>query len=1099
MMSLVSSFIILFLFATSGAAQTLPLEQLLKQQSQGLPSGSDLQSLENILSEQGFETNPLNDTSTRRAKDPVIPNEQNVEALNQRLAKEEAQKLLQEGQAMSSDLFVGQSKAQSLSMVETYYKVLTGEILKVFGTGKAARSNNISALSPDALLFFNTLGSDYLLAPGDVIAISIRGLRNTDEETVIDGEGKIVLSGMLPVNASGRSIADLQSDIKQILEVDDASASVYVSLSAARLVSVQITGAVGTPGTIAVPAYTPVSRILPLAGDILPQGSSRNITLFQNGDRQVVDLYQSLLGLDASVDTLVANNARLHVGDQGGTVAVAGFVGRPGIFELAPGQTEISTQELFGFANIRLMAPGTKLDLLRFNDQGVPASEPIAFGKDQMIQAGQALQVQFVQTRSQTNIKVYGAVEKPFSVNSVSETSIAELLRNGAALRPDVYMDFALIAGNQSEIGADRAINLNNALKFPDQFLIQPGETLIILDLNQYQTLLNQSLTEPGGRITQLLISAEPGEVFLDGKRVAFVAINEDQRIKDIFDNQLSIPQDISYDFALLFDPKKAEQKPRAFSFSDSLKANSNYGLRNAERLQLFTAAFLRQVKLPKLENYPPAQTFQYENQPEAELARIEKSTLGGTGLADGQGLGLGRKLDMSAEVDLAARFIAASHPAVTFLDGKQYSFLPPDIDFSTTWFAQEVTRSGDVYPLYAEISTRSQDGFSFSSRAYGLGALVGLETVFVTEESMKLDFFTRSFVEQFVLKNERFSISENQDQSYVALHASSRFVSGAVRQPGRYPIANDVTLDLLLRVAGGTLPLADLKNVILRTYVVKADGALDLQRSKVIDLTSLDPASIRLSGEYDIRIPALMNNAFSGVVTLDGQVQFPGKYTFGRDETLHDVIERAGGLTEVAYPLGAIMIRRSLKAEQTRANLTLARQVEQSVLSLSQNASVEQSQQIPAVLALANQLRTLSGAGRQIVNAALKNRENPVFLEDGDTLFIPKRPSHVSVIGSVYNEVSAIYAPFKTPRDYILEAGGTSKIADSKNVYMVLPNGQSEPIGAIDSADVIIPPGAVLIVPPRVDKLSPLGLSRVVSDILGNIATSLLAINAVQ
>jgi len=120
----------------------------------------------------------------------------------------------------------------------------------------------------------------------------------------------------------------VQSDIKQILEVDDASANVYVSLAAARLVSVQITGAIGQPGTVAVPAYTPVSRILPLVGDILPQGSARNITLFQNGDRQIVDLYQSLLGLDAAVDPLVVNNARLHVGDQGGTVAVAGFVGR---------------------------------------------------------------------------------------------------------------------------------------------------------------------------------------------------------------------------------------------------------------------------------------------------------------------------------------------------------------------------------------------------------------------------------------------------------------------------------------------------------------------------------------------------------------------------------------------------------------------------------------------------------------------------------------------------------------------------------------------------------------------------------------------------
>ena len=80
------------------------------------------------------------------------------------------------------------------------------------------------------------------------------------------------------------------------------------------------------------------------------------------------------------------------------------------------------------------MAPGTKMDLLRFNDQGVPTSEPIAFGKDQMVQAGKALQIQFVQTRSQSDVKVFGAVEKPFSLNVVNPIPIAELLRNGAAL-----------------------------------------------------------------------------------------------------------------------------------------------------------------------------------------------------------------------------------------------------------------------------------------------------------------------------------------------------------------------------------------------------------------------------------------------------------------------------------------------------------------------------------------------------------------------------------------------------------------------------------------------------------------------------------------
>ena len=921
---------------------------------------------------------------------------------------------------------------------------------------------------------------------------------------------------MLPVIAAGRSIADVQSDIKQVLEVDDASANVYVSLSAARLVSVQITGAIGQPGTVAVPAYTPVSRILPLVGDILPQGSARNITLFQNGDRQIIDLYQSLLGLDAAVDPLVVNNARLHVGDQGGTVAVAGFVGRSGIFELAAGQTAISTDELFRLANIRLMAPGTKMDLLRFNDQGVPTSEPIALGKDQMVQAGQALQIQFVQTSSQSDVKVFGAVEKPFSLNVVNPIPIAELLRNGAALTSDVYMDFALIAGNRSENGADRTINLTKALRFPDRFLIQPGETLIILNLNQYQTLLRQSLTEPSGRISQLLVSAEPAEVFLDGRRVAFVAASGGQTIADIFGTQLSFPQDIDYDFSLLFDTKAVAQKPKAFLLSEALTEASGYDLRRGARLQLFTTTFLRNVNLPNLKNFSVDQTvlesasgtqnktaregiasstsMSLANQSNASAGQVQGAELDSQIAFETQS-----QLDMGGELAVAARGISASAPTVIFVNGQQYGFLPSDVRFSNTRLARELTRTAEIYPLYAEVATQAPDGYSFETRSFALGALASRQSTFSTQASMRLDFYTQEFIRRFVLPNNPVKTTEDLSKAVETLRAAGRFISGAIRQPGQYPVAADLSLDLFLRVAGGALPNADLKNVILRTYVVSRNGEIDLQRSKRIDLTAVSPASIKLSGNYDILIPALVNNAVSGVVALNGQVQRPGNYTVGRDETLHDIIERAGGFTEVAYPLGAVLTRQSLKEEQTRANLSLARQVEQSILSLSQNASAEQSQQIPAVIGLANQLRTLSGSGRQIVNAALKSGENPVFLEDGDSLFIPKRPSHVSVIGSVYNEVSAVYAPYKTPRNYISEAGGTSKIADSKNVYMVLPNGQSEPIGEIDSANVIIPPGAVLIVPPKVDKLSPLGLSRVVSDILSNIATSVLAINAVR
>ena len=847
MMSLVRSFIFMVLFATNGVAQTSPLDLLLQQQSQGLPFGTDMQSLEDMFSGQGFDINPENDART--AKEPVIPNEQNVKLLDRRLTAEEAQQRRQEGQALSNGLLGGQSKTQTLSMVETYYKILTGESLDVFGTGKSATSNNIADDPADELLFFNSLGSGYRLAAGDVLAISIRGLSSTDEEAVVDGEGKIAIPGMLPVIAAGRSIADVQSDIKQVLEVDDASANVYVSLSAARLVSVQITGAIGQPGTVAVPAYTPVSRILPLVGDILPQGSARNITLFQSGDRQIVDLYQSLLGLDVAVDPLVINNARLHVGDQGGTVAVAGFVGRPGIFELAAGQTAISTDELFRLANIRLMAPGTKMDLLRFNDQGVPASEPIAFGKDQMVQAGQALQIKFVQTRSQSDVKVFGAVEKPFSLNVVNPIPIAELLRNGAALTSDVYMDFALIAGNRSENGADRTINLTKALRFPDRFLIQPGETLIVLNLNQYQTLLRQSLTEPSGRISQLLISAEPAEVFLDGRRVAFVAASGGQAISDIFGTQLSVPQDIDYDFSLLFDPKAVAQKPKAFLLSEALTEASGYDLRGGARLQLFTTTFLRDVNLPNLKNFSVDQTglesasdTQNKTAREAIMSSTSMSLANQSNASAGQVQGAEldsqiafetqSQLDMGGELAVAARGISASSPTVIFVNGQQYGFLPSDVRFSNTRLARELTRTAEIYPLYAEVATQAPDGYSFETRSFALGALASRQSTFSTQASMRLDFYTQEFIRRFVLPNNPVKTTEDLSKAAETLRAAGRFISGAVRQPGQYPVAADLSLDLFLRVAGGALPNADLKNVILRTYVVSRNGEIDLQRS---------------------------------------------------------------------------------------------------------------------------------------------------------------------------------------------------------------------------------------------------------------------------
>ena len=122
-------------------------------------------------------------------------------------------------------------------------------------------------------------------------------------------------------------------------------------------------------------------------------------------------------------------------------------------------------------------------------------------------------------------------------------------------------------------------------------------------------------------------------------------------------------------------------------------------------------------------------------------------------------------------------------------------------------------------------------------------------------------------------------------------------------------------------------------------------------------------------------------------------------------------------------------------------------------------------------------------------------SRTGQLYLQDGDKLMVPKRPSHVSVVGAVQRTTVASYSKNKNFNDYIYAAGGLTKMADVHKSYVLLPNGESR---ILDNT-TIIPVGSVVVVPPKIDKLSILGLTDIISRVMGNIATSVLAINNVN
>jgi protein involved in polysaccharide export with SLBB domain len=314
------------------------------------------------------------------------------------------------------------------------------------------------------------------------------------------------------------------------------------------------------------------------------------------------------------------------------------------------------------------------------------------------------------------------------------------------------------------------------------------------------------------------------------------------------------------------------------------------------------------------------------------------------------------------------------------------------------------------------------------------------------------------------------------------------------LEKPGFYPIIGGVTLEDLISISGGLLPGADLENVTIREYG-NNNGETSITGTQYIDISSIHPRRVVLDGHFTVYIPYLINNADVGSIEIDGEVSHPGTYTFSRNETLEEVLYRAGGFTETAYPLGVSFHRESLKSEQRLSNANLAREVEQSILFLSQSQLSGAGDQIKAVVAYANQLKNMPATGKQILN--IEGTSRTMLLEDGDKLYIPRRPSHVTISGSVQNPVTTAYQTNKTLENYIAEAGGFKRIADKKNVFIMLPGGRNTTLSSLQKEGSFIPAGSVIVVPPKTDKLSALGLTDIWSRVLGNIATSILAINA--
>ncbi|EGQ8521076.1 SLBB domain-containing protein [Vibrio parahaemolyticus] len=290
------------------------------------------------------------------------------------------------------------------------------------------------------------------------------------------------------------------------------------------------------------------------------------------------------------------------------------------------------------------------------------------------------------------------------------------------------------------------------------------------------------------------------------------------------------------------------------------------------------------------------------------------------------------------------------------------------------------------------------------------------------------------------------------QQQSRLGLAPQIAEVFGEVKHPGRYPITPRMTVSTLIEAAGGlTYNAFTINAELARTAINSADerAYIDVER---IDLRKAIQGSVSddaiIVGRDRLNILEKPNVKLQSTVTLQGEVRFPGTYTVRQGETLSELLERAGGLTEFAHPQGAIFTREALRLQEQKLLNQYAADMRAETAKKTFRADSNMGSVISdpdKTLKFVEEASRSKALGRMVVqlNRILKGERSADFmLEDGDFLFVPTFRNTVSIMGEVQVPITYLLDNKLNVDDYLNKAGGAKKQADEDRIFVVRADG---------------------------------------------------------
>ena len=329
--------------------------------------------------------------------------------------------------------------------------------------------------------------------------------------------------------------------------------------------------------------------------------------------------------------------------------------------------------------------------------------------------------------------------------------------------------------------------------------------------------------------------------------------------------------------------------------------------------------------------------------------------------------------------------------------------------------------------------------------------------------------------------------------------------ITGPVRYPGEYPLPASGQLSDAIFVAGGLRDSASLFNAEVARYTTDKNG---IGKTDILNVSLADAmagnGNLALQSRDRILIKSIPEFAKTSTIELKGEVRYPGEYTFRDGETLKEVIERAGGLTDNAFPKGAVFTRAKLRELEAQRLREAEERLQGDLLSVQLEGDSfggQNAQRVDEVKGLLEDVQSSRPVGRMVIDlpqVLADTGYQPIRLQDGDTLIVPTIPQAVSVFGEVQFPTSHLYTAGLTVDDYLERSGGPTRQADESRVYVVKADGSvmlPEKSRWFGSRSQQLAPGDTVIVPIDVDRLNQLELWTNVSQIVYQMALGAAAV----